>query len=59
MGQVKGGAMAAILNAPAGSLEEVLKKLLKLDMLMLQITTLQRKLLLLVMKLLSLKRVNY
>ena len=26
MGQVKGGAMAAILNAPAGSLEEVLKK---------------------------------
>ena len=26
MGQVKGGAMAAILNAPAGSLEEVLEK---------------------------------
>lgn len=26
MGQVKGGAMAAILNAPAGSLEEVLKE---------------------------------
>lgn len=26
MGQVKGGAMAAILNAPAGSLEDVLKK---------------------------------
>ena len=26
MGQVKGGAMAAILNAPAGSLDEVLEK---------------------------------
>ena len=59
MGQVKGGAMAAILNAPAGSLDEVLEKLQALVTLMLPIIILLLRWLSLEMKPLLLKPANY